>query len=76
MKPSVLNVLQQMVNLRLDSRIRDLYMKGKIYELLSLHFQKDEISDGEYCPFLVDEGEILKIRKAKKYYYFQNFRST
>ncbi len=65
MKPSVLNVLQQMVNLRLDSRIRDLYMKGKIYELLSLHFQKDEISDGEYCPFLVDEGEILKIRKAK-----------
>lgn len=64
-KPSVLNVLQQLVNSKTDSPTRDLYLKGKIYELLSLHFEKDKISDGEYCPFLVDEGDILKIRKAK-----------
>jgi AraC-like DNA-binding protein len=43
-----------------------LYIKGKIYELLSLHFQKDEASIGEYCPFLMDEQNVLKIRKAKE----------
>ena len=65
MKPAVLNILKQIINLKKESTTRELYLKGKIYELLSIHFQKDEISDDEYCPFLVDEGEILKIRKAK-----------
>ncbi|MBL4905724.1 MAG: helix-turn-helix transcriptional regulator, partial [Flavobacteriaceae bacterium] len=32
---------------------------------LSLHFQKDEETTGEYCPFLVDEQHVIKIRKAK-----------
>jgi AraC-like DNA-binding protein len=65
MKPAVLSILKQIINLKKESATRELYIKGKIYELLSVHFQKDEISDDEYCPFLVDEGEILKIRKAK-----------
>ena len=64
-KPTVLVVLQQIINSNINSSIRDLYVKGKIYELLSLHFQKGEVSDGEYCPFLVDEQNVLKIRKAK-----------
>ena len=64
-KPTVMVVLQQLINSNINSSIRDLYIKGKIYELLSLHFQKDEVSDGEYCPFLVDERDVLKIRKAK-----------
>ena len=64
-KPTVLVVLQQIINSNINSSIRDLYLKGKIYELLSLHFQKGEVSDGEYCPFLVDEQNVLKIRKAK-----------
>ena len=65
-KPTVVIVLQQIINANINSSIKDLYIKGKIYELLSLHFQKDEISDGEYCPFLVDERDVLKIRKAKE----------
>tara|TARA_B100001057_G_scaffold328645_1_gene329011 strand:+ start:245 stop:1129 length:885 start_codon:yes stop_codon:yes gene_type:complete len=64
-KPMVLIVLQQIINSSVNSSIRDLYLKGKIYELLSLHFQKDESSLGEYCPFLVDEQNVIKIRKAK-----------
>lgn len=64
-KPTVLVVLQQLINSNINSAIRDLYLKGKIYELLSLHFQKDEVADGEFCPFLVDEQNVLKIRKAK-----------
>lgn len=64
-KPTVLIVLQQIINANVNSSIKDLYIKGKIYELLSLHFQKDESGIGEYCPFLVDEQNVLKIRKAK-----------
>ena len=64
-KPTVMIVLQQIINANVNSAIKDLYIKGKIYELLSLHFQKDDAGVGEYCPFLVDEQNVLKIRKAK-----------
>jgi len=64
-KPTALVVLQQIINSNSNSSIRNLYIKGKIYELLSLHFQKGEVADGEFCPFLVDEQNVLKIRKAK-----------
>jgi len=65
-KPTVSIVLQQIINSNINSSIRDLYVKGKVYELLSLHFQKEENTEGEYCPFLVDEQNVLKIRKAKE----------
>lgn len=64
-KPTVLIVLQQIINANVNSSIRNLYIKGKIYELLSLHFQQDEATTGDYCPFLVDERDVAKIRKAK-----------
>lgn len=64
-KPTVLIVLQQIINSNINSSIRDLYVKGKVYELLSLHFQHDESNLAEYCPFLVDEQNVQKIRKAK-----------
>ncbi|TXD48845.1 helix-turn-helix domain-containing protein [Polaribacter sp. IC073] len=65
-KPTVAIVLQQVINSNINSSIRELYVKGKIYELLSLHFHKDENLGAEYCPFLVDEQNVLKIRKAKE----------
>ena len=65
-KPIVAIVLQQIINASVNSSVRELYVKGKVYELLSLHFQKDEAALGEYCPFLVDEQNVLKIRKAKE----------
>ncbi|ARV13712.1 AraC family transcriptional regulator [Polaribacter sp. SA4-12] len=65
-KPTVSIVLQQIINSNVNSSIRDLYVKGKVYELLSLHFQQEENNEGEYCPFLVDEQNVLKIRKAKE----------
>ena len=65
-KPTVSIVLQQIINSNINSSVRDLYVKGKVYELLSLHFQKEESTSSEYCPFLVDEENVLKIRKAKE----------
>lgn len=65
-KPTVTLVLQQMINSNINSSVKELYFKGKIYELLSLHFQKDETTESEYCPFLIDEQNVLKIRNAKE----------
>ena len=62
---NVLMVLQQILTAKNQSSIRDLYIKGKTYELLSLHFDSGEKTNDEYCPFLVDDREVLKIRKAK-----------
>jgi len=64
-KPSVLMVLKQIVDNNISEYVKKLYIKGKIYELLSLHFQKEESSNGEYCPFLVNEDDVSKIRQAK-----------
>ncbi|CAA0157116.1 helix-turn-helix domain-containing protein [Tenacibaculum maritimum] len=63
--PNVLIVLQQILTAKNHSSIRNLYIKGKTYELLSLHFDSGENTSDEYCPFLVDEQNVLKIRKAK-----------
>ncbi|WP_166381943.1 MULTISPECIES: helix-turn-helix domain-containing protein [unclassified Polaribacter] len=65
-KPTVSIILQQIINSKTNSSIRDLYVRGKIYELLSIHFQKEENLEGEFCPFLIDEQNVLKIRKAKE----------
>ena len=65
-KPTVSIVLQQIINSNINSSIRELYVKGKVYELLSLHFQQEENTNGEYCPFFVDEQNVIKIRKAKE----------
>ncbi|SEP76605.1 transcriptional regulator, AraC family [Hyunsoonleella jejuensis] len=63
--PSMAIVLNQLINYSLNSSIKQLYFKGKAYELLSLYFNRSEDADIEQCPFLVDEGSVTKIRKAK-----------
>jgi len=65
-KHSVSIILQQIINSKTNNSIRDLYVRGKVYELLSMHFQKEENLEGEFCPFLVDEQNVLKIRNAKE----------
>ncbi|PQJ19950.1 AraC family transcriptional regulator [Tenacibaculum sp. SG-28] len=64
-KENLLIVLRQIFAAKNHSSIKNLYIKGKIYELLSLHFDNGESTNNEYCPFLVDDREVLKIRKAK-----------
>ncbi len=63
--PSMAIVLNQIINYNLNTSIKPLYFKGKAYELLSLYFNKSEDADVEQCPFLVDETNVIKIRKAK-----------
>lgn len=63
--PSMAIVLNQLINYNLNHSIKSLYFKGKAYELLSLYFNRSEDADIEQCPFLVDETNVIKIRKAK-----------
>ena len=64
--PSMAIVLNQLINFNLNHSIKDLYFKGKAYELLSLYFNRSEDANIEQCPFLVDETNVIKIRKAKE----------
>lgn len=63
--PSMAIVLNQLVNYNLNQSIKNLYFKGKAYELLSLYFNRNEDANIEQCPFLADETNVIKIRKAK-----------
>lgn len=64
--PSLAIVLNQLINYNLNPSIKNLYFKGKAYEFLSLYFNRSEDANIEQCPFLVDEANVLKIRKAKE----------
>lgn len=63
--PSMAIVLNQLINYNLNRSIKNLYFKGKAYEILSLYFNRNEDADIEQCPFLVDESNVIKIREAK-----------
>lgn len=64
--PAVAVILSQMINYNLHPSIKELYIKGKVYELISLYFNKSSDADIEQCPFLVDEDNVRRIRQAKE----------
>lgn len=64
--PSMAIVLNQMFHYTLNPSIKNLYYKGKGYELLSLFFNKNEDPNAEQCPFLIDEENVQRIKKAKE----------
>jgi len=59
-------VLNQMFNYKLHESLEKLYLKGKVFELLSLYFNFNENESAEKCPFLEDEENVLKIKRAKE----------
>ncbi len=63
---SIAVVLSQILQSKVHDSLKTLYIKGKVYELLSLYFNKSEDPSVEQCPFLVDEENVRKIRKAKE----------
>ena len=65
LNPSMAVVLNQLISFNLNVSIKSLYFKGKVYELLSLYFNRNEDADIEQCPFLVDEVNVAKLKKAK-----------
>jgi AraC-like DNA-binding protein len=64
--PSMAIVLNQLMSYNLHPSVKLLYFKGKAYELLSLYFNRPADVDIEQCPFLIDEDNVAKIKKAKQ----------
>jgi AraC-like DNA-binding protein len=64
--PSMAIVLNQIFHYNQNSSIKNLYLKGKGYELLSLYFNRNEDPNAEHCPFLIDEENVSKIKRAKE----------
>ena len=64
--PAVAVILSQLMNYNLHPSIKSLYIKGKVYELISLYFNRNDDVDIEQCPFLVDEDNVKRIRQAKE----------
>jgi len=57
-------VLSQIISHKVQATMEKLYLKAKIYELLSIYFQpQDDASNN--CPFLQQEENVEKIRRAK-----------
>lgn len=63
--PGLSIVLSQLFTSNINENLKPLYFKAKAYELLSLYLNKTEETNTERCPFLVDENNVDKIRKAK-----------
>ncbi|SFR35672.1 AraC-type DNA-binding protein [Robiginitalea myxolifaciens] len=59
-------VLSQLWNEHMHPSVRELYIRAKTYELLSLYFNRNADAQAEQCPFLVDEENLGKIRRAKE----------
>ncbi|MBF4488127.1 AraC family transcriptional regulator [Flavobacterium sp. CSZ] len=66
MSPPMAIVLSQLFHYNFHPSIKNLYFKGKAYELLSLYFNSFENPSAQHCPFLIDQDNVLKIRKAKE----------
>ncbi|WP_318311218.1 AraC family transcriptional regulator [Flagellimonas crocea] len=64
--PATAVVLSQLMNYNLHPSIKKLYLKGKVYELISLYFNKTEDADLEQCPYLADEDNVRRIKMAKE----------
>ncbi len=64
--PAIAVILSQMLHYNLHPSIKELYIKAKVYELISLYFNKSTDAEIEQCPFLVDEDNVKRIRKAKE----------
>ncbi|MBT8260295.1 MAG: AraC family transcriptional regulator [Flavobacteriaceae bacterium] len=63
--PSEVLVLNQLFKNQNTNSLDELYSRGKVYELLSLYFNKNN-GNNQACPFLDDEENVEKIKKAKQ----------
>lgn len=63
--PKKIIVLNQIFDYGLHSSLEKLYTLGKVYELISLYFNKTDNNGAQNCPYLEDEANVEKIQKAK-----------
>ncbi|AOW20265.1 helix-turn-helix domain-containing protein [Urechidicola croceus] len=63
--PSVKVILHQLFNQKINNSLKSLYIKGKVYELLSLYFNISDENNTEQCPFMANEDTVSQIKQVK-----------
>ncbi len=64
--PGVITILNQIIKRKPNKTVAPLYYKAKALELLSLYFNSPRDIDLNKCPFLADEKNVEKIKRAKE----------
>ena len=63
---SVQMILKQLISFRIIDSLRPIYLKGKVYELLSYYFNNTTESNNALCPYVPNEDTVGKIKQAKE----------
>lgn len=63
---SVRQTLKQLTKNNTNEALRPVFIKGKIYELLSYYFSASNTMDGDYCPYIENEESVSKVKHAKE----------
>jgi AraC-like DNA-binding protein len=63
---SIKLILNQLISNQTNQTLRPIYVKGKVYELLSYYFSNSIENDNEHCPYIASEETISKIKQAKE----------
>jgi AraC-like DNA-binding protein len=59
-------ILSQLTFEQSPKSLRSIYIKGKIFELLSYYFSNTSTTENESCPYIANEETISKIKHAKE----------
>ena len=66
--PTIQHILNQLISKQIIKALRPVFIKGKVYELLSYYFNtsnQDE-NENENCPYIANEETVSKIKHAKE----------
>lgn len=63
---SIKLILNQLRTKQTNELLRPIYVKGKVYELLSYYFSKSSEKETENCPYISNEETASKIKQAKQ----------
>jgi len=63
---SIRLILSQLTFKKSPELLRSMYIKGKVFELLSYYFGDTSESENESCPYIANEETVSKIKHAKQ----------
>lgn len=63
---SIKLILNQLRTKQTNDLLRPIYIKGKVYELLSYYFSQSSEKETENCPYISNEETASKIKQAKQ----------
>lgn len=63
---SIKLILNQLTTKQMNETLRPIFIKGKVYELLSYYFSTVSENETEQCPYIANEETVSKIIHAKE----------